>query len=78
MLNVFKFIKSVEVWKFDMESLCYRLGLPMSQICKVSVSVDAMIELGVLVRDENGFIMLPENSVKVDLGSSSLLSGLKQ
>ncbi len=78
MLNVFKFIKSVEVWKFDMESLCFRLGLPMSQICKVSVSVDAMIELGVLMRDENGFIILPEKSVKVDLNSSTLLSYLKQ
>lgn len=78
MLSVYKFIKTAEVWKFDMESLCFRLGLPMSHICKVCVSVDAMLELGVLVRDDNGFITLPEISVKVDLGSSSLLSSLKQ
>ena len=78
MLNVFKYIKTVDTWKFDMESLCYRLGLPMTQICKVSVSVDVMIELGVLIRDENGFIVLPDNSVKADLNSSSLLTYLKQ
>lgn len=78
MLNIFKFIKSTDVWKYDFEALCFRMGLPVSQICKVAVSVDAMLELGVLIRDENGYITLPEISVKADLNSSALLSYLKQ
>ncbi len=78
MLNVFKYIKSVDVWKHDFEVLCLRLGLPVNQICKVAVSVEAMLELGVLIRDENGYITLPDFSVKVDLNSSALLSSLKQ
>ncbi len=78
MLDVFKYIKSVDVWKYDSETLCYRLGKPMSQICKVAVSVETMLELGVLIRNSDGFITLPDVSVKADLNSSALLTLLKQ
>ena len=76
MLDVFKFIKANGGWKYDIETLCYRLGDNGTQLCKVAVSLDAMLELNVLVRDENGTICLPKVSVKADLSSSSLLNYL--
>ncbi|MBQ8027219.1 MAG: single-stranded-DNA-specific exonuclease RecJ [Clostridia bacterium] len=77
MLNIFKYIKSVRVWKHDYETLCYRLSDDGTNICKIAVAIEAMLELGVLIRDENNYITLPEISVKVDLNSSQLLSLLK-
>ncbi|MBQ7100546.1 MAG: hypothetical protein IJN81_02855, partial [Clostridia bacterium] len=60
----------------DIETLCYRLGDNGTQLCRDAVSLDAMLELNVLVRDENGAICLPKVSVKADLSSSSLLNYL--
>lgn len=77
MLNIFRFIKASGIWRNDIEALCYRLGDNGSQLCRVAVSIDAMLELGVLVRDENGYITLPDNPVKADLGSSELLAYLR-
>lgn len=77
MLNIFKFIKKINFWNYDFETLCYRLGDNGSSLCKVAVSIDAMIELGVLIRDEDGSITLPDVPVKADLSSSKLLNNLK-
>lgn len=77
MLNIFKFIKKINSWNYDFETLCYRLGDNGSSLCKVAVSIDAMIELGVLIRDEDGSITLPDVPVKADLSSSKLLNNLK-
>lgn len=77
MLDIFKFIKSSGSWQYDCETLCYRLGDDGSLLCKVAVSLDAMLELGVLIKDENGAITLPDVQVKADLSSSDILSFLK-
>ena len=77
MLNVFKYIKSIEEWNYDFETLCYRLGDNGDNICKIAISIDAMIELGVLIKDENDSITLPEVQLKADLNSSAILSSLK-
>ena len=77
MLSIFRFIKSCGCWTHDYETLCYRTGGNSADICKIAVSVEAMIELGVLIRNEKGQITLPDVSVKADLGSSRLLSNLK-
>lgn len=76
MLDVFKFIKANGGWKYDIETLCYRLGNNGTDLCKVAVSLDAMLELNVLVRDENGAICLPDNPVKADLSACALLNNL--
>ena len=76
MLDIFKFIKANGGWKYDIETLCYRLGNNGTDLCKVAVSLDAMLELNVLVRDENGAICLPDNPVKADLSASALLNNL--
>lgn len=77
MLDLFKFIKKYGCWQYDCETLCYRIGDDGSQLCKVAVSIEAMLELGVLVRDENSAITLPEIPVKADLASSQILSYLR-
>ncbi|MBQ2964029.1 MAG: single-stranded-DNA-specific exonuclease RecJ [Clostridia bacterium] len=76
MLDVFRFIKACGGWKYDIETLCYRLGDNGENLCKVAVSLDAMLELKVLVRDENAVICLPVTPVKADLSASSLLNCL--
>lgn len=77
MLSVYKFIKSVGNWHYDNETLCYRLGDNGSMLCKVAVSIDAMLELGVIAVDFDGSLTLPDIPVRVDLGSSKLLQALK-
>ncbi len=77
MLDVFKFIKKLGSWSFDSEVLCFRLGDNGSSLCKVAVSIEAMLELSVLVKGEDGTITLPENPVKADLSASKLLASLK-
>lgn len=77
MLNIFKFIKSCGCWIYDYESMCYRISANSADVCKIAVSVEAMLELGVLIRNDKGHIMLPEVSVKADLGSSKLLANLR-
>ena len=77
MLDIFKFIKKQGSWQYDSETLCYRLGDDGESLCKVAVSLDAMLELGVLIKDENSAITLPDIPVKVDLSSSKVLSFLK-
>lgn len=76
MLDVFRFIKANGGWRHDIETLCYRLGDNGTNLCKIAVSLDAMLELNVLVRDENGEITLPLTTVKADLSSSALLNYL--
>lgn len=78
MLDIFRFIKSCGLWQHDSETLCYRLGDDGSLITKVAVSIDAMLELGVLIKDENGAITLPDVQVKADLASSDILQYLKK
>ncbi len=77
MLNIFKFIKKAGSWPYDCESLCFRLGDNGSMLCKAAISVDAMLELKVLVRDDSGTITLPETPVKADLAESRILARLK-
>ncbi|MBQ5824337.1 MAG: single-stranded-DNA-specific exonuclease RecJ [Clostridia bacterium] len=76
MLKIFKFIKQARTWCYDYETICYRISDNGANICKVAVSIEAMLELGVLIRQPDGALTLPENSVKVDLNSSELLSRL--
>lgn len=77
MLKVFKLIKACGEWRFDFESICHRLGDDGSMLCKVAVSVEAMLELGVLIKDGNGWLTLPQITAKADLNSSKLLARLR-
>ncbi len=77
MLSIFRYIKSCGSWIHDCETLCFRTTGNSEDICKIAVSVEAMLELGVLIKDANGYITLPEVSAKADLSSSKLLAKLR-
>lgn len=67
MARIYKYIRSCETWKYDNETLLYRIGLEASDYAKLSVAVEAFIQLGTVVRDGEGYLTLPKTSVKVNL-----------
>ncbi len=77
MLEVYKYIKSQGGWKYDIETLCFRLGSKGEAYAKVAVAVEVMLELGTLVREETGRLTFPEQTTRADLNSSALLSRIR-
>ena len=75
--KVYKYIKQNKSVPDDMDILCLRLGDDGENICKYTVSVDAMTELG-LLRNDNGKISLTENQSKVILENSSVMKLLSK
>lgn len=76
--GVYKYIRNHDRWHFDNEMLCYRLGLPASDYAKVCVAVQALLELGTVIRDEDGGITLPEVSTKVNLEDAPVFERIKK
>ena len=75
---VYKFIRSKGKWRYDNEILCKRLGLDASDYAKVCVAVEALSELGTLVRDGDGNLTLPQENVKVNLNDAPVLKKIKE
>lgn len=75
--GVYKLIRSRGVWRFDNEMLCFRLGRPAEDYAKVSVAVEALLQLGTLTRDDEGNLTLPENPVRVNLDDAPVLIKIK-
>ena len=71
--RVYKFIRSRDKWHYDNEILCKRLGLTASDYASVCIAVEALTELGTLVRDGEGNLALPQNNVKVNLSDAPVL-----
>lgn len=65
--SVYKFIRQRERWSYDSEFLCCRLGLSAENYAKVCFAVEALVELGTVIRGDGGELYLPETSVKVNL-----------
>ncbi|MDD6275932.1 MAG: single-stranded-DNA-specific exonuclease RecJ [Clostridia bacterium] len=76
-VQVYKFLRSAGRWRYGIETLCVRLNRPMEAYAKTAVSVEALTELGVLVRDNDGSITLPEESVKANLDDAPILQRIK-
>lgn len=76
--EVYKFIRSRSAWRYDTEMLCQRLGLRASDYAKVSVSLEALLELGTLVRDGEGNITLPEAGGKVNLEDAPIFDRIRK
>ncbi len=70
---VYKFIRSKGKWRYDNEILCKRLGLQADSYAKICVAVEALSELGTLVRDGDGNLTLPQENVKVNLNDAPVL-----
>ncbi len=75
--DVYRYIRSVGVWKYDSDVLCYRLGGDGSNACSVLTAVDVLSELGIL-KKEDGEISVKDTTVKVDLEDSRIIKHIKK
>ena len=76
--QIYKFIRSRDTWRFNTEMLCQRTGLAASDYAKVSVALEALLELGTLVYDSEGNITLPEVGVKVNLEDAPIFERIRK
>lgn len=77
LLGVFNFLKAYNVWSFDIETMLVRAKCPVEKYCTMQVSVDVLVELG-LVRKENETLIFDGNGKKADLSSSKILKELNE
>lgn len=75
--RVYKFVRGNGKWRYDNEMLCKRLGLSAQEYAKVSVAVEALLELGTLVYDGDGNLTLPQENVKVNLEDAPVIKRIK-
>ena len=76
--KVYRFIRSVGRWNYDIETLCHRLDLWAEDYGQVAVSVEAMLEMGILIKDENQGLSVPKTSEKVNLQDAPILKRLTE
>lgn len=77
LLGVFNFLKSYNIWSFDIETMLIRAKCPVEKYCTMQVSVDVLVELG-LIRRENETLIFDGNGKKADLSSSKILKELNE
>lgn len=77
LLGVFNFLKSYNVWSFDIETMLVRTKCPVEKYCTMQVSVDVLCELG-LIRKENETLIFDGNGKKADLSESKILKRLNE
>ena len=77
LLGVFNFLKSYNVWSFDIETMLVRTKCPIEKYCTMQVSVDILIELG-LIKKESETLMFDGNGKKADLSQSKILNFLNE
>ncbi len=77
LLGVFNFLKSYNVWSFDIETMLVRAKCPVEKYCTMQVSVDVLCELG-LIRRESEKLIFDGNGKKADLSESQILKKLNE
>lgn len=77
-VQIYKFIRSAGRWNYDIETLCHRLDLWAEDYGQAAVSVEAMLEMGILSKDENGGLIAPKTSEKVNLQDAPILKRLTE
>lgn len=76
--KVYRYIRSVGRWNYDTETLCHRLDFWAEDYGQVAVSVEAMLEMGILKRDGNGSLSAPKTSEKVNLQQAPVIKRLTE
>ena len=76
--QVYKFIRTHGKWRFDSEMLCSRLGLGADSYAKVCFSIEALVQLGLAVRDADGALILNETGAKVNLEDAPIFEKAKK
>lgn len=76
--KIYRYIRSVGRWNYDIETLCQRLDFWAEDYGQVAVSVEAMLEMGIIKRDENGGLSAPKMNEKVNLQDAPVLKRLTE
>ena len=77
LLGVFNFLKSYNVWSFDIETMLVRTKCPTQKYCTMQIALDVLCELG-LIRKENETFIFDGNGKKADLSQSEILKNLNE
>lgn len=75
---VYRFIRSVGRWNYDIETLCHRLDFWAEDYGQVAVAIESMLETGVLRRDENFGLSAPKATEKVNLQDAPIMRRLTE
>ncbi len=76
-VKVYKYIKQNKTVADDAELICYRLGDDGENHCKVLVATEALCELGLVERTQDGELRLTPDQSKVELDCAPILKKLK-
>ncbi|MBQ6898173.1 MAG: single-stranded-DNA-specific exonuclease RecJ [Clostridia bacterium] len=72
---VYRFLKEQKKWGFSPEILCMRTGIPYEKAGAVSVCLDALADVGILIKDSSGY-SLSDFTGKADLADCHILRRL--
>ncbi len=75
--QVYRMLRANAGWRFGAEMLCLRLAGRGGNLCQVMVALDAMEELHLIQRGDGGNILLPPDTIKVNLDDSLILQSLR-
>ena len=73
--KVYKYIRTVGVWSFDTEVLCFRLQEPPARACAVNAALLALTQAGILNCTDGVYTVCP-NPAKADLTKTEILQAL--
>ena len=73
--DVYRYARAHKVWRYAPEMLCLRLGLEAGRAGAVSAALDALCDVGVLIRDADGY-RLSGFTGKADLAECGILKRL--
>ncbi len=73
--TVYRFLKENRSWQFGSEILCMRAGIPYDRAGAVCVCLDALADVGILIKNSDGF-SLSDFSGKADMEGCEMLKRL--
>ncbi len=77
MAQLYRMLRANAGWRFGAELLCLRLMGKGGSFCQVQVALDALEELHLIQKTEEGNILLPPDTIKVNLDDSQILQSLR-
>ena len=75
--DVYRFLRHNNGWKFDLDMLYCRLSGKNINYCSMAIAIDAMEELGLIIRNDSS-IEMPAKENRVNLKDSKILSDLRK
>lgn len=73
--NVYRYLREQKKWQYSTEILCMRTGIPYERAGAVAVCLDALSDVGILIKDNDGFA-LSDFSGKANLADCKILKAL--